>query len=89
MVGPNLTVDFSQGNSGSAIAVFIDGKKADSLWGGNVKAFTLPYGEHTVGAAGGIGKCKNPTPIMIKRNAKYIMTVKFKGLAVAFQIVRQ
>ena len=89
VVGPNLIVDFSSGNPGSAIAVFVDGKRIGNLAGGSVKSYTLPYGEHTVGAAGGIRKCKNPATVMIKRNARYSMAVGFKGLSVVFRVTRQ
>ena len=87
--GSNLVVDFSSGNPGSVIAVFIDGRKVDNMTGGKVKSYALPYGEHEVGVAGGVRKCKNPATIMIKRNARYIMPVQFKGLSVKFSVFRQ
>lgn len=87
--GPNLTVDFSKGNSGSVVTLFVDGKRVAQIWGGNIQSFTIPYGEHTVGVAGGLMKCKHPVRIMIKRNARFLMVTKFKGLSAVFQVYRQ
>jgi len=87
--GENLIVDFSSGNPASAVGIFIDGRKIDNMVGGNVKSYALPYGEHTVGVAGGVRKCKDPATIMIKRHARYVMSVQFKGLSVKFSVVRQ
>ena len=86
--GVNLTADFTEGNSGQVVGVFIDGKKVGSLKGGQTHTYQLQYGKHEVGAAGGFRKCKNPTAIDIRRNARYYMRIRFKGWGVQFDVTR-
>lgn len=84
--GPNLTVDFSGGNPGSLASIYVDGKKAGSIWGGKTAHLTLSQGKHTVGVAGGVRRCKDPVAIVVDGFTAYRMTVQVKGLSFLFNV---
>ena len=84
---PNLTVTFLPAKSGvTAANLFIDGNLIVNIESGQTQQFTIPYGEHQVGA--GIIKCKHPATIQITRQAKYQMDIKGRTVSVDFSVMR-
>ena len=88
VTGPNLIVEYMKGMKGGYCELIVDGRKVKNVWCGHKYEFTLDPGDHEVGMANGMFKCKDPATITIDGYSRYRVEAELKGLKVLWHVDR-